>query len=205
MNVNQVIKRTNYLDWPEYFMATAFLAAMRSKDPITQVGACIVNGKNIIVGIGYNGMPNGCSDDKFPWQKSKDKLTTKHTYVCHAELNAVLNKNCTDLYGCTMYVGLFPCNECAKVIIQSGIKKVVYLSDKHSYKAETIAAKKMFDVAGVTYEPFSPKNKKIVIDFEEIDWNNMQQCDFSPNKDEVDVLENSLEPLHISGDSNANQ
>ncbi|XP_066901942.1 deoxycytidylate deaminase isoform X2 [Halyomorpha halys] len=186
-------------------MATAFLAAKRSKDPITQVGACIVNRKNIIVGVGYNGMPNGCNDDTFPWQKSKDTLYTKHTYVCHAELNAVLNKNCTDLDGCTMYVGLFPCNECAKVIIQSGIKKVIYLSDKHSYKDETIAAKKMFDMAGVNYQPFCPKNKKIVIDFEEIDWNKMQQCDFSPNKDEMDLLENSLKPLQLSEDSNANR
>ncbi|XP_059500840.1 deoxycytidylate deaminase isoform X2 [Stegostoma tigrinum] len=114
-------KREDYLEWSEYFMAVAFLSAQRSKDPNSQVGACIVNPENKIVGIGYNGMPNGCSDDILPWARTgPNKLDTKYMYVCHAELNAILNKNSADVKGCTMYVALFPCNECAKLIIQSG-------------------------------------------------------------------------------------
>lgn len=160
-------KRSDYIDWEEYFMAIAVLAAKRSKDPNTQVGACIVNNYNRIVGIGYNGFPNGCDDDVFPWAKSTNMLRSKHSYVCHAELNAVLNKNNSDVHGCTIYVGLFPCNECAKVIIQAGIKKVVYLSDKHSHKEKTIAAKHMFNAAAVDYRLFVPKRKTIEIDFVE--------------------------------------
>uniref|UniRef100_A0A3B3TSI0 dCMP deaminase n=1 Tax=Poecilia latipinna TaxID=48699 RepID=A0A3B3TSI0_9TELE len=114
-------KRDDYLEWPEYFMAVAFLSAQRSKDPSSQVGACIVNQENKIVGIGYNGMPNGCDDDLLPWSRSADdRLNTKYPYVCHAELNAIMNKNSADVKGCTMYVALFPCNECAKLIIQAG-------------------------------------------------------------------------------------
>ncbi|VEN38715.1 unnamed protein product [Callosobruchus maculatus] len=176
-------KRTDYLEWQEYFMAIAFLAAKRSKDPCTQVGACIVNDDNVIVGIGYNGMPKGCHDDAFSWaKKSDDKLENKHLYVCHAELNAILNKNCADIKGCTIYVALFPCNECAKVIIQSGIKEVVYMSDKHAHKCNTIASKKMLDAADVKYRQFIPKKNKIVIDFSEIDWNNMSQLPETPVK-----------------------
>ncbi|XP_045444936.1 deoxycytidylate deaminase isoform X2 [Pipistrellus kuhlii] len=112
-------KREDYLEWPEYFMAVAFLSAQRSKDPNSQVGACIVNAENKIVGIGYNGMPNGCSDDLLPWRRTAErKLDTKYPYVCHAELNAIMNKNSADVKGCTIYVALFPCNECAKLIIQ---------------------------------------------------------------------------------------
>nr|CAI5866774.1 unnamed protein product [Callosobruchus analis] len=176
-------KRTDYLEWQEYFMAIAFLAAKRSKDPCTQVGACIVNDDNVIVGIGYNGMPKGCHDDAFSWAKtSEDTLENKHLYVCHAELNAILNKNCADIKGCTIYVALFPCNECAKVIIQSGIKEVVYMSDKHAHKFSTVASKKMFDSANVKYRQFTPKKNKIVIDFSEIDWNNMSQLPETPVK-----------------------
>uniref|UniRef100_A0A3Q2GVT5 Deoxycytidylate deaminase n=1 Tax=Equus caballus TaxID=9796 RepID=A0A3Q2GVT5_HORSE len=114
-------KRDEYLQWPEYFMAVAFLSAQRSKDPNSQVAACIVNAENKIVGIGYNGMPNGCSDDLLPWRRTaENKLDTKYPYVCHAELNAIMNKNSADVKGCTMYVALFPCNECAKLIIQTG-------------------------------------------------------------------------------------
>ncbi|XP_067578060.1 deoxycytidylate deaminase isoform X2 [Pseudorca crassidens] len=114
-------KRDDYLEWPEYFMAVAFLSAQRSKDPNSQVGACIVNAENKIVGIGYNGMPNGCSDDLLPWRRTAESiLDTKYPYVCHAELNAIMNKNSADVKGCTMYVALFPCNECAKLIIQAG-------------------------------------------------------------------------------------
>lgn len=163
-------KRENYLEWPEYFMATAFLAAKRSKDPATQVGACIVNDEQKIVGIGYNGFPIGCSDDEFPWGKtSADRLETKYMYVCHAEVNAILNKNCADIKDCTMYVALFPCNECAKMIIQSRIKEVVFMSDKHADKSETIASKRLLNAAGVKCTQFIPKQKRLVIDFTEIE------------------------------------
>ena len=173
-------KRENYLEWPEYFMAVAFLSAMRSKDPCSQVGACIVNSDLRIVGVGYNGMPIGCNDDLLPWNKtSSNPIETKymfgnsrrnyavsfmfiqlfitdisffsfiHIIVCHAEMNAIMNKNSADLKGCTLYVALFPCNECAKMIIQSGIKLVIYMSDKHKDKPTTEASKMMLDMAGI--------------------------------------------------------
>ncbi len=120
-------KREDFLSWDEYFMAMAFLAAKRSKDPATQVGAAIVNSKNRIVGVGYNGFPVGCSDDALPWGKtSASQADTKYMYVCHAEMNAVLNKNSSTVEDCRMYVALFPCNECAKIIIQSGIKEASF-------------------------------------------------------------------------------
>ncbi|KAJ8919588.1 hypothetical protein NQ315_002210 [Exocentrus adspersus] len=185
-------KRAEYIDWQEYFMATAFLAAKRSKDPCSQVGACIVNQENVIVGIGYNGMPKGCHDDEFPWAKqSSNALENKYLYVvcafsvCHAELNAILNKNSADVKNCTLYVALFPCNECAKVIIQSGIKEVVFMSDKHAHKIHTIASKRMLDAAGVKYRQFIPKNKQIVIDFTEINWNDMNQLPATPLKNDL--------------------
>ncbi|KAG8234818.1 hypothetical protein J437_LFUL015219 [Ladona fulva] len=168
---NIEVKREDYLDWCDYFMSIAFLAAKRSKDPCTQVGACIVNDDKKIVGVGYNGMPLGCSDDEFPWGK-KDRfgLNNKYLYVCHAEMNAILNKNSSDVRNCTIYVALFPCNECAKIITQSGIKEVVYMSDKNAHKVETIASKRMFDAAGIKYRQHKPKSKQIVIDFDEIEW-----------------------------------
>lgn len=147
-------------------MGVALLSAKRSKDPSTQVGACIVNSKNKIVGVGYNGFPIGCSDEDFPWARQGCFLETKYPYVCHAELNAVINKISVELDDCRIYVGLFPCNECAKVIIQSGIKEVIYLSDKYSQTDQTIAAKKMFDSAHVRYRKFEVTKKNIVIDFE---------------------------------------
>ncbi|KAI0215052.1 Deoxycytidylate deaminase [Lamellibrachia satsuma] len=163
-------KRHDYLEWPEYFMAIAFLSAQRSKDPISQVGACIVNGEKKIVGIGYNGMPIGCSDDDLPWQRTaEDKLDTKYPYVCHAELNAILNKNAADVKNCIIYVALFPCNECAKLIIQSGIRKVVYMSDKYHDKPEMVASRRLLRMAGIEFEQFKPKRKQIVIDFSAID------------------------------------
>lgn len=163
-------KREGYLEWPEYFMAIAFLSAQRSKDPKTQVGACIVNTENKIVGIGYNGMPQGCSDDLMPWNRSADNiLDTKQLYVCHAELNAVLNKNSTDVKDCTVYVALFPCNECAKVLIQSRIKEVVYYSDKYHHKVEFKASRRMLDMAGIKHRQYRPKQGKIVIDFSSIE------------------------------------
>ncbi|KAK5644036.1 hypothetical protein RI129_007881 [Pyrocoelia pectoralis] len=179
-------KRLDYISWHEYFMATAFLAAKRSKDPVTQVGACIVNEENKIVGIGYNGMPIGCNDDDFPW--GKEGKETKHLYVCHAEMNAIVNKNSTSLNNCRMYVALFPCNECAKFVIQSGIREVIYMSDKYAYKRSTVASKKMFDAAGVKYWQYVPKNNKLIIDFSEINWTNMQQVPISPFKNNEEQL-----------------
>merc|ERR1711879_925689 len=139
---------------------------MRSKDPATQVGACIVNPEKRIVGIGYNGMPRGCSDDLLPWGKnSRQELENKYMYVCHAEMNAILNKNSENVTGCSIYVALFPCNECAKMIIQSGIKSVVYLSDKNSAQVGTVASKRLLEMAGVTVRRFVPTQREIVIRF----------------------------------------
>ena len=135
-------KRKDYIDWDEYFMGIAILSSKRSKDPGTQVGACIVSPDKRIVGVGYNGLPAGCNDDDFPWDRDKDLLNSKYAYVCHAELNAILNST-KNLKDCTIYVDLFPCNECAKSIIQSGIKEVVYLSDKYSDTDSNIASKKL--------------------------------------------------------------
>lgn len=164
MTDHTVTKRTDYLSWDEYFMGIALMSALRSKDPSTQVGACIVNAGRKIVGVGYNGFPIGCSDDKLPWAREGDFLETKYPYVCHAELNAVLNSS-TDLGGCTIYVALFPCNECAKVIIQAGIREVVYLSDKYARSGSVRASKIMFDQAGVGYRRLEVSRDRIIIDF----------------------------------------
>ncbi|VDI84173.1 dCMP deaminase [Mytilus galloprovincialis] len=146
-------KRSWNLDWDEYFMALAFLSAQRSKDPKTQVGACIVNKDNRIVGMGYNDMPNYSKDEDFPWEEAQTAEGNKHLYVCHAELNAVVNKIQADVGECRMFVTLFPCNECAKIIIQSGIKEVIYYNkpdipedDKKKQQKEEIrkATEKMF-------------------------------------------------------------
>lgn len=142
------MKRNNVLTWDEYFMSMAHLSALRSKDPNTQVGACIVNSEKRVVGLGYNGFPKGCNDDEFPWARNGEFLETKYPYVVHAELNAILN-SIQNLTGCTIYVSLFPCNECAKAIIQSGITCVVYESDKYAGTEGNIASKKMFRDAGV--------------------------------------------------------
>ncbi len=144
------MKRTQYLSWDDYFMGIARLSAMRSKDPSTQVGACIVNEHKKIIGIGYNGLPSGIDDDSFPWGKEGAYLDTKYPYVCHAELNAILNST-TNLAGANLYVTLFPCNECTKAIIQSGISKLYYLSDKYKDLEMTIASKKMLDQVGIEY------------------------------------------------------
>lgn len=159
-------KRSEYLDWDTYFMSLAFLTAQRSKDPRTQVGACIVNSEKKIVGVGYNGMPTGCSDDSLPWNREGDSVyDTKYGYVCHAEMNAVLNKNSADVKGCTMYVTLFPCNECTKIAIQSGITKIVYFSKKGSDTPAHAASVRMLELAGISYRQFVPKEDKLVIDF----------------------------------------
>ena len=158
------MKRQDYLSWDEYFMGLAILSSQRSKDPSTQVGACIVNSELKIVSVGYNGAPRGYDDDKdMTWERSGDFLDTKYAYVCHSELNAILNSNMS-VKNCKLYVTLFPCNECAKVIIQSGIKEIVYLSDKYEGTKENIAAKKIFDVCGVKYREYKKQNKEIKIE-----------------------------------------
>ena len=156
-------KRTDYISWDEYFMGVAYLAGMRSKDPGTQVGACIVSSDNKILSMGYNGFPMGCSDDVFPWGKEGEEEQTKYPYVTHGEMNAILNYRGGSLEGTKLYVTLFPCNECAKAIIQSGIRTVVYDSDKYSGSMANRAAKKMFDAAGVAYVPYSRSGKQIHI------------------------------------------
>lgn len=148
-------------------MGVALLSARRSKDPSTQVGACIVNEKNKIVGAGYNGLPIGCSDDDFPWFKDGDFLDTKYPYICHAELNAILNNIGMDLHGCRIYTALFPCNECSKAIIQSGIAEVIYLSDKYHGNNIFKASKIMLDTAGVRYRKVETNIQDIVLSFDE--------------------------------------
>jgi dCMP deaminase len=159
-------KREGYLSWDEYFMSVAILSSLRSKDPNTQVGACIVNAENRIVGIGYNGFPAGCSDDSLPWSRAGDWLETKYPYVCHAELNAILNSDFGRMLDCRMYVNLFPCNECAKLIIQAGIKKVIYISDKYPHDQTYQAAKRMLEMAGVETIRMPVPKRKIEIDFD---------------------------------------
>ncbi len=156
-------KRKDYLSWDEFFMGIAKLSAGRSKDPNTQVGACIVSKENRILSIGYNGTPNHFNDDNFPWNREgKTKNETKYPYVCHAELNAILNYSGSrkDLVGSKIYVDLFPCNECAKAIIQSGISEVVYLSDKYIGTEENEASKLLFDQCGITYRKLEEKHQK---------------------------------------------
>lgn len=155
------MKREEYLSWDEYFMGIATLSAMRSKDPSTQVGACIVNSDKRILSMGYNGMPRCCSDDEFPWERDGKPLETKYIYVCHAELNAILNCAVGSVRGCTVYTTLFPCNECAKAIIQSGISEVVYMADKYSDSDSVLASKKMFETAGVKYRLYKAGGKRI--------------------------------------------
>lgn len=165
--MEKVSKRTDYLSWDDYFMGISLLSAQRSKDPNTQVGACIVKDKKII-GIGYNGFPIGCSDDELPWARKADNPNdTKYPYVVHAEVNAVLNST-RDLQSSTIYIALFPCNECAKVLIQSGVKEIVYLSDKYAETDSVIASKKMLDMAGVVYRQLKTGLKILEINFESI-------------------------------------
>ncbi|SEQ23323.1 dCMP deaminase [Lachnospiraceae bacterium RM5] len=156
------LKRKDYLSWDEYFMGVAYLAGMRSKDPNTQVGACIVSEENKILSIGYNGFPIGCSDDIFPWARDgENSLETKYLYTTHSELNAILNYPGGSLKGAKMYVTLFPCNECAKAIIQAGIKEVIYDSDKYGDTPAVIASKKMFDAANVKFTRYERSGRSI--------------------------------------------
>ena len=157
------VKREDYLAWDEYFMAIAKLSAMRSKDPSTQVGACIVSNDNRILSIGYNGAPNGFDDDNFPWAREGDNLDTKYPYVCHAEMNAILNYR-GNLEGAKLYVSLFPCNECAKAIIQAGIKTVVYGDNKYDGTPSVIASKRMFRAAGVEVISYEYSGREVRLD-----------------------------------------
>ena len=158
------MKRKDYISWDEYFMGIALLAAHRSKDPNTQVGACIVSPENIIISTGYNGMPKGCSDDEYPWDREGEQ--TKYPYVVHAELNAILNANGRSLQNSRLFVALFPCNECAKAIIQSGVREIRYLSDKYADTPATLASKRMLNAAGVKLTQLKPSVKTITLDFD---------------------------------------
>ena len=158
-------KREGYISWDEYFRGVAKLAGMRSKDPNTQVGACIVSDDNKILSIGYNGLPRGCSDDEFPWNRdNEDPYQNKYFYTTHSELNAILNYRGGSLEGAKLYVTLFPCNECAKAIIQTGIRTVVYESDKYALTPSTRASKRMFDAAGIRYYHYNATGRKVEID-----------------------------------------
>ena len=166
------MKRADYISWDDYFMGIAILAGKRSKDPSTQVGACIVSGhstdehsNNMILSVGYNGLPLGCSDDEFPWDRNGNFLDTKYPFVVHAELNAILNARGKSLVGASIYVALFPCNECSKSIIQSGIREVVYLSDKYADTDSVKASKKMFQSAGVKLRKLETQTESITLSF----------------------------------------
>ncbi|MGB8453964.1 MAG: dCMP deaminase family protein [Anaerocolumna sp.] len=157
------MKRQDYLKWDEYFMGIALLSAERSKDPNTSVGACIVSEDNKILSVGYNGMPIGCSDDDFPWEREGPVLDTKYVYVCHAEMNAILNYTGTHMKGAKLYVTLFPCNECTKALIQKGISEIIYLSDKYADTDIVKASKRMLNAAGINYRGYTPINRDIII------------------------------------------
>ncbi|MDO5124837.1 MAG: dCMP deaminase family protein [Ruminococcus sp.] len=155
------MKRQDYLSWDEYFMGVALLSAGRSKDNNTQVGACIVSDENKVLSVGYNGMPTGCNDDDMPWEREGAPLDTKYPFVCHAELNAILNRITGSLKGAKIYVSLFPCNECAKAIIQSGIKEVIYIEDKYAQTDSVRASKMMFEMSGVKIRQYQMTGREI--------------------------------------------
>ena len=167
------MKNQTYISWDDYFMGIALLAAKRSKDPSTQVGACIVSGasqfdgnENTILSVGYNGFPLGCSDDDYPWDREGELLDTKYPFVVHAELNAILNARGKSLVGAKIYVALFPCNECCKAIIQSGIKEVIYLSDKYADTDCVKASKRMFASANVKLTKLATHTQQITLSFD---------------------------------------
>ena len=159
-------KREGYISWDEYFMGVALLAAERSKDPSTQVGACIVDESNRILSTGYNGFPKGCSDDEFPWNRNADEGETKYPFVVHAELNAILNNRGKSLAGSKIYVALFPCHECAKAIIQAGINEVIFLSDKYKDTVSDANSRRMLETAGVKLTKLKPKKKSLILNFD---------------------------------------
>lgn len=158
-------KRIDYIGWDDYFMGVSLLAADRSKDPSTQVGACIVSDDNRILSTGYNGFPQGCSDDDFPWNRDEALGETKYNFVVHAELNAILNAGGKSLVGSRIFVSLFPCHECAKAIIQAGVKEVVYLSDKYTGTVSDNASRRMLNAAGVKLTKMKPSKSQIVLNF----------------------------------------
>jgi len=158
------MKNQDYISWDAYFMGIAMLSSRRSKDPNTRVGACLVSPDNKILSLGYNGMPVGCSDDEFPWaREAEDAYDTKYLYVCHAELNALLNYSGIGLKGAKLYVTLFPCNECTKALIQSGIHEVIYLNDKYAMTSSTRASKRMMDSVGIIYRKYEPCGTEILL------------------------------------------
>ena len=159
------MKRQDYISWDEYFMGIALLTAQRSKDNSSQVGACIVSRENKILSLGYNGMPIGCLDDEMPWGREGTPLDTKYMYVCHAELNAILNhaSGTGSLRGARIYTTLFPCNECAKALIQSGIREVIYYEDKYPDSDSVIASKRMFDMVGGTYKHYEKSGRSVTL------------------------------------------
>ena len=163
MEIYMSDKRKDYISWDEYFMGVAKMSALRSKDPNTQVGACIVSDDNKILSMGYNGLPRGCSDDEFPWAREGDPLDNKYMYTAHSELNAILNYRGGSLDNAKLYVTLFPCNECAKAIIQAGIKTLDYECDKYADTASVIASKRMLNAAGVRYYQYQHTDREIVI------------------------------------------
>ncbi|KAI0982558.1 hypothetical protein GJ496_001372 [Pomphorhynchus laevis] len=200
-------KRQDYLRWQEYFMALAFLSAKRSKDPNTQVGACIVDSDNRVVSIGYNGFPCGIHDDELPWGKqysisnyedNESLLHTKYPYVCHAELNAVLNSNrIFRSQAVTVYVTMFPCHECAKLFVQAGVRFVVYYSDRYKDKLTGKAAQIIFNKSGIKYEQYSGQAKKVILDFDQISSPNTISSDkYSSDQKPIDVV------LHLSNHDN---
>jgi len=160
-------QRTDYISWDDYFMGVAMLSAMRSKDPSSQVGSCIVNKNKRIVGIGYNGAPRGFPDEDFPWAREGKLLETKYPFVVHSEANAIINAT-ENLDGCKIYVALIPCNECAKLIAQSGIKEVIMISDKHKDLDAFKATPTIFKHAGVKMRLYKPDNEKLIVDFNKI-------------------------------------
>lgn len=158
------MKRRDYISWDEYFMGVSKLSGMRSKDPSTQVGACIVSEDNKILSMGYNGFPMGCSDDEFPWEREGEEEQTKYPFVTHSELNAILNYRGGSLAGSKLYVSLFPCNECTKAIIQAGIRTIIYDNDKYADTPSVRAAKRMLDAAGVEYRQYNRSGRKIELE-----------------------------------------
>lgn len=188
-------KRMDYLSWEDYFMAIACLSAKRSKDPLSQVGACIVNSEKKILGIGYNGFPRGCSDDFLPWSKTgKDWLHTKYPYECQADMNAILNKCSADVVGATLFVSKFPCNESAQIIIQSGIREVVYLYDRDREEEMYKASRILLGLANVKYRKYHPTKKNITLDFGEFK-NLNSNSSFDPsfeNNSLIELKENEI-------------
>jgi dCMP deaminase len=152
--------RKNYLSWDECFMQMANVIAQRSKDPSTQAGAVVVNQDNVVVGLGYNGWPRGIEVNQLPWEREGKPSETKYVYICHAEENAVYNAN-NSTKDCKIYCTLFPCNECAKTIIQNGIKEVIFESDKYHDTESCIASRKMLDLAGIKYREYISKSNNI--------------------------------------------